>query len=221
LRSLRALPAEEEVPVCPIHHSHRCGCFEAAGLPTIAFALAACLALGCASGTSDDSGGFADPDAGCTTPGCGFVDSGFYYAPETGTMMSPETASPFPDSATPGTDALGPTADTRPPPPACTLAMRTGIAACDACLAASCCSADDACGTHPACMAFDMCLATCAGEIPDAAIPDAADVDSGLDGGVVACEDACETEYPEGSSLLNALDTCLETTCATDCGALL
>jgi hypothetical protein len=224
LRSLSAPPAEEEVDVCPVHHSHWCGCGKTAGVPAVAFAFAACFALGCASGTSGDLGGF-DTDAACITEGCTAADSGpsFGDAPVyEATTSDPDTG--HLDSGTTSPDVLEAFDHEVHIEAAVTCALRlsTPLAACNTCLSASCCSQDNACAGDPACLAFDDCEAKCEEPI-DASVPEAgseAGVDAGLDAGVAECMNECEVRYPVGSSLLSALDTCLETTCGSACDAL-
>jgi hypothetical protein len=177
------------------------------------FMLLACLGFaGCAYGSDADGVGVgpspivandAEPDAlssGDTAPAADAGDSGTPQE-DTGTFDTAEpidTARPEPDSSS-----------------ACTLDLPTGIPACDSCLSASCCAADDTCGTDPACMMFDECISECEGVGPDSGLDDGGELpDAG------SCITACETAYPTGASELEALDSCLEGTCASACGAL-
>ena len=109
--------------------------------------------------------------------------------------------------------------DTERPEPdssaTCTLTLPTGDPPCDSCLEASCCAVDDACGSDPSCMMFDECISEC--EFPDGGF----DPDAGpLSADAGDCIAMCESEYPTGATELENLDTCLETTCASACGAL-
>jgi hypothetical protein len=223
LRSLSAPPAEEEVDVCPVHHSLWCDCGKTAGVPAVSFALAACLALGCASGTTGDLGGF-DTDAACSTPGCSVVDSGssFGDAPAyEATTTDPDTGHFEHDAVATGPDVF-PSEDHDVPfdtGSTCALRLSTPIASCNTCLSTSCCSQDNACAGDPACLVFNDCEAKCV-EDGDASTPGDAGLEAGVDGGVTACIEACETKYPVGASLLSALDTCMETSCSSDCDTL-
>jgi hypothetical protein len=130
-----------------------------------------------------------------------------------------DSSSPPDDSSLPPDDVIE-TPDTARPEPdsspsTCTLTLPTGDPTCDSCLETSCCSVDNACGSDPACMMFDECISEC--EFPDGGLdPDAGppSADAG------ECISVCETEYPTGATELENLDSCLEGTCATACGAL-
>ncbi len=83
------------------------------------------------------------------------------------------------------------------------LPLGTGLATCDTCLGASCCSEDQACGNDQACLAFIGCMDNC---IPtDGGPPDQ------------QCYSDCQTTYPNGANELDMLDTCMQTSCMTDC----
>jgi hypothetical protein len=170
-----------------------------------------------------DLGGF-DTDAGCSTPGCSVVDSGpsFGDAPAyEATTSDPDTGHIDNDAVATGPDVFA--AEDHDVPfdtgSTCALRLSTPSPACNSCLSASCCAQDNSCAANPACLAFDACEAKCA-EAGDASVPLEAGSDAGLDAGVVACMDECAVTYPVGSSLLSALDECLETTCASACDAL-
>ena len=84
------------------------------------------------------------------------------------------------------------------------LPLGTGMPQCDSCLGASCCAEDQTCGNDQECMAFVSCVDNCFNQ-----------VDGGLD---QVCESTCESQYPNGVSELSNLDTCMQSSCAVDCG---
>jgi hypothetical protein len=85
----------------------------------------------------------------------------------------------------------------------CALSIGTGMPQCDTCLGQSCCAQDNACGNSPDCNSFLRCGNDC----------------FSADGGPTqACFDACTTQYPTGSALIDALDACMSSSCATECG---
>jgi len=96
------------------------------------------------------------------------------------------------------------------PPAQCSLSLPTGMPACDTCLGQGCCEEDNACGNDAQCMSVVECMSGCEpGEGGDAAVDASADS--------TACLDACAQRFPAGASVLNALDGCLASTCATPC----
>ena len=207
--------------MCPVHLSLQCGCGRIAGAPVVALALASLFALGCASGTGDDPGGLSDPDAACITPGCGVYDAGASFGDAYGAVDTATT-----DSAPLGHDSGVTSPEDHEVPfdagVTCALRLPTPITSCNTCLSADCCSQDNACGSDPACLAFNDCEARCVEATPDAAVPDdGGPSDAGVDAGMTACLNECALAYPVGLSLLSALDTCLETTCASPCASLL
>jgi hypothetical protein len=179
------------------------------------FVILACLGFaGCAYGADADGvglGGSSIETGDAAPDALSSGDSG--QSPDA--AKEDDSSTPPDDSSTPTDDAIDPFDTSRPEPDSsstCTLTLPTGIPACDSCLETSCCSADDACGSDPSCMMFDECISECEGTPgPDAGPPSA---DAG------ACITACETEYPTGASELENLDSCLEGSCATACGAL-
>ena len=84
------------------------------------------------------------------------------------------------------------------------LPLGTGDPQCDTCLGASCCAEDQTCGNDQNCMAFIGCVDNCINQ-----------VDGGMD---QTCEQACESQYPNGVSELSNLDMCMQNSCATACG---
>lgn len=84
------------------------------------------------------------------------------------------------------------------------LPLPTGNQACDTCLGASCCTEDQTCGNDQECMAFISCMNGCFNQ-----------VDGGID---QACQSNCESSYPSGVNELTNLDSCMQNSCATDCG---
>jgi hypothetical protein len=84
------------------------------------------------------------------------------------------------------------------------LPLGTGMPACDSCIGASCCTEDQTCGNDQDCMAFISCMNGCFNQ-----------VDGGLDQN---CEMSCESSYPNGVNELSNLDSCMQNSCAVDCG---
>jgi hypothetical protein len=176
--------------------------------------LCACFgAAACASGSEFEGfnagiGSGISPDE--------MIDSGNTYYPGADSGSAYDSGSIQSEASTP--DVLEPIDTARPidsaPPTTCTLTLPTGDPTCDSCIETSCCAADNACGTDPDCMNFGMCASDCEGIDPDSGLPDDAGADSG------ACIATCESTYPTGATELNAIDTCLETTCASACDAL-
>ena len=113
------------------------------------------------------------------------------------------------DAAKPLQDAK-PVEDTWVDPPdvqqttCSSLPLGTGMPQCDTCLGASCCTEDQTCGNDQECMAFISCVNPCFNQ-----------VDGGVDQN---CESQCETQYPNGVNELSNLDSCMQTSCATECG---
>ena len=87
---------------------------------------------------------------------------------------------------------------------ACSLPLPTGMASCDSCLGSSCCAEDETCGNDQDCIGFVGCVNNCFNT-----------VDGGLDQN---CESTCEADYPNGVGELSNLDTCMQNSCATECG---
>lgn len=84
----------------------------------------------------------------------------------------------------------------------CALGLSTGIAQCDTCLGAHCCAADNDCVNSRDCTSYIQCGNDC----------------FAADGGPTqACFDACATQYPSGSALMNALTNCMSASCNTEC----
>jgi hypothetical protein len=184
------------------------------------FLLSACLVgAGCAYGSDLDGFGSGEAPIDTSDSGTGPVlDSGppptVDSGPPADSAPPEDTATPF-DSAPPDTsdpaDTSRPDIDTGGS--TCTLDLPTGIPACDTCVSANCCSADDTCGSDTNCISFIECMDSCEGDSLDGG-PSS---DAAADGGVAACMNACQTEYPTGASELAALDSCLEGACATAC----
>ena len=84
------------------------------------------------------------------------------------------------------------------------LPLATGMQQCDTCLGASCCAEDQTCGNDQECMAFISCMNGCFNQ-----------VDGGIDQN---CQTSCESSYPNGVSELSNLDSCMQNSCAVDCG---
>lgn len=83
------------------------------------------------------------------------------------------------------------------------LPLGTGLPACDTCLGSSCCAEDQTCGSDQDCMGFVSCVDNC---VPsDGGPPDQ------------QCYADCQTTYPNGESELNALDSCMQNSCTTEC----
>ena len=83
------------------------------------------------------------------------------------------------------------------------LPLSTGLSSCDSCLGSSCCTEDQTCGFDQECMAVIGCLDNC---LPtDGGPPDQ------------QCETDCESQYPNGTSELSDLDTCMQNDCSTTC----
>ncbi len=70
-------------------------------------------------------------------------------------------------------------------------------AACNSCFTQKCCSQGYACADDPVCNALVVCMSTCTTQ---------------------ACINSCRSGYQAGTALYDALDTCLGTDCAADCG---
>ncbi len=175
--------------------------------PTRAFAIILAIVpyvAGCAFGGLSSSFGGAG-DAGHAPDTSGSVP---LNPPDAGSEVD---ASP---DATPDAESFEdvvPVADTAPPDtgprvttPQCTLTLSTGIASCDSCLEKSCCASENACGQSRECLSLITCMDAC-GESPDAG-PDP-----------TSCFNACANQYPAGANVLNSLDSCVETSCASAC----
>ena len=85
-----------------------------------------------------------------------------------------------------------------------TLPLGTGDPTCDTCIGSDCCSEDQTCGNDQDCMAFISCMNGCVNQ-----------EDGGID---ETCEQSCESDYPNGVNELSNLDTCMQNSCASQCG---
>lgn len=84
------------------------------------------------------------------------------------------------------------------------MCMRTieyGTPMCDTCMENSCCKEDNACGNSQACGDFITCVSDC---FSDGGNPN-------------QCMTDCGNQYPQGATLFNAVDSCLQTNCGNDC----
>lgn len=104
-------------------------------------------------------------------------------------------------------DTSMPDQDVQVDPPdtsvACSLGMPTGLPMCDTCLGQNCCSQDNACATSTDCQSLVTCYDGC---LPsDGGPPDG------------TCLTTCDSTYPTGASILNALTSCLQGSCSTAC----
>ena len=101
---------------------------------------------------------------------------------------------PVIDAGSGGLPTVGPTS----PPPACG-GFDSTIAACNTCTQTSCCAEGSACGASAACEALFACIKGCAS-------------------GDTSCEDACQTDNPDGVTPLSDFLNCLSVDCESACG---
>ena len=93
--------------------------------------------------------------------------------------------------------AGGPGPGPAPDPGGASCGLTSGDAACDTCLNASCCTQTTTCVDDADCVALVRCYDACADD---------------------ACAAACDSGHPGGLSKLDAVSTCAETTCKSQCG---
>ena len=98
-----------------------------------------------------------------------------------------------------GPIAKGPTVGGNGADSTCGGFVPTGVAACDTCVQGSACCADGtACGNSASCTALVSCLGNCAQ-------------------GDTTCVNGCATQNQSGVAPLQALQTCISSTCDTEC----
>ncbi len=130
---------------------------------------------------------FAEPDSGIVVKDAG--------APKDASKPIVDAAAPLDSSQDPQDVTVQTQCDPLP--------LATGLAACDTCLGASCCAEDEACGNDQDCMGFIECVDEC--DPGDGGQPDQ------------ECYGNCESEFPNGENELNALDSCMQNDCSTQC----
>ncbi len=82
---------------------------------------------------------------------------------------------------------------------------------CNVCAERACCALINDCYENPDCDdGYVNCLLACV------LLPDDAGADGG-DAGVAQCTAQCAAEYPTGSAQYDALSTCVDAECASDC----
>lgn len=98
--------------------------------------------------------------------------------------------------------------------PACKLTKpySTKDVGCNQCAEAHCCEAVDACYADADCDdGYVNCILACV------ILPDDAGADADTDGGVARCTAQCDAQYPDGKVEYDAITTCIEHSCATEC----
>ncbi len=139
--------------------------------------------------------------------GCAYGNSGVQKWQHDGGIVAADggakdASKPIPEASTQDVSQDPP--DVQQQTQCASLPLPTGMPQCDSCLGASCCAEDQTCGNDQDCMAFIGCMNNCFNT-----------VDGGVD---PQCQSTCESQYPNGMSELSNLDSCMQTSCATDCG---
>jgi hypothetical protein len=87
-------------------------------------------------------------------------------------------------------------------PPQCNLSLTTGDPQCDNCIGAQCCATENACTGDADCRGLIACYNVCAQD-PNT---------------MQTCMSTCDTQYPRGYALLDALGACMGSSCSVECG---
>ena len=89
-------------------------------------------------------------------------------------------------------------------PPACKLAVGSGVKVCDDCLQKNCCVAVNTCLNDKSCDALNACIADCGTRL-------------GRSDAGVACVKDCVAARPDAAPAVNDLFECESTRCDTEC----
>ena len=135
------------------------------------------------------------PTVGCAL---GFTPNEWGDAPDSGAKKldagKPDTGANAQDSGPAEEDTWQPEQpDTGPQ---CSLGISYGTQQCDTCMSNSCCQADNACVNDAQCTGLIGCLNNCSDQ---------------------QCYTTCTNQYPSGATLLDAIGSCMQSSCANDC----